>query len=130
MLSYEESQQAIDELIAELPPAIFHELNLGVSLTEQTLFDENGLLILGQYHVQPRGLGRYVNIHYGSMVMAHGHLPPDAFRDQLKSTLHHELTHHLESLAGDKSLEIEDAINIRRMLSGRRLFIRRKPEEK
>jgi len=128
MLSYEESQIAIDEMIDELPPAIFRELNMGVSLTYETLYDENGLLILGQYHVQPRGLGRYVNIHYGSMVLAHGHLPPALFRNQLKSTLHHELTHHLESLAGDKSLEIQDAIDVRRMLSGRRIF-RRRPEE-
>jgi len=129
MLTYEESQQAIDELISELPPAIFRDLNCGVSLTEETLYDENGLLILGQYHVQPNGLGRYVNIHYGSMLLAHGYLPPDAFRNQLKSTLHHELTHHLESLAGDKSLEIQDAIDVRRMLSGRRLLRRRPPSE-
>ena len=129
MLTFEESQLAVDELVGELPPAIFRNLNCGVSLTEETLYDESGLLILGQYHVQPYGLGRYVNIHYGSMVVAYGHLPPDAFRNQLKSTLHHELTHHLESLAGDKSLEVQDAIDKRRMLGGRRIYRRRKPEE-
>ncbi|MCL1787504.1 MAG: hypothetical protein FWG38_05920 [Defluviitaleaceae bacterium] len=117
MLTFEESQAAVDELIDELPPEIFRELNCGVSVVPDVLYDANGLLILGQYHVQPRGLGRYVTINYGSIVLTHGHLPPEAFRDQLRYVLHHELTHHLESLAGDRSLEIEDAINVRRLLN-------------
>ena len=116
MLTFEEAQMAVDELIDELPPEIFKELNCGVSVVPDTLYDSNGLLILGHYHVQPRGLGRYVTIYYGSIVLAHGHLSPDRFRDKLKYVLHHELTHHLESLAGDHSLEIEDEKNVRRLL--------------
>ena len=119
MLTFEEAQAAVDELIDELPPEIFRELNCGVSLVPDTLYDGNGLLILGQYHVQPRGLGRYVTINYGSLVIAHGHLSPEGFRDQIRHVLHHELTHHLESLAGDRSLEIEDARNVRKLLSGK-----------
>ena len=116
MLSFEESQAALDEFIDALPPEIFKELNCGVALTPQTIYDENGLIILGQYHVEPRGLGRYVTIHYGSICVAHGHLDAQSFREKIKYVLHHELTHHLESLAGDRSLEVQDAIDIRRML--------------
>jgi hypothetical protein len=111
LLTFEEAQEALDELIDGLPPEIFKHLNCGVALTHETLYDNDGLLILGQYHVQPHGLGRYVNIHYGSMWEAYGYLPPRAFRRELRRVLHHELTHHLECLAGDKSLEIQDAID-------------------
>jgi len=116
MLTIEETQTILDELIEELPPEIFNGLNCGVALIPDTTYDENGLLILGQYHVQPHGLGRYVTIHYGSIFAAHGHLSPEHFREKIKYVLHHELTHHLESLAGDKSLEKQDALDIRRML--------------
>ncbi|MCL2362945.1 MAG: hypothetical protein FWC73_14185 [Defluviitaleaceae bacterium] len=119
MLTFEETQTALDEFIDELPPEIFNGLNCGVALIPDTTYDHNGLLILGQYHVEPQGLGRYVTIHYGSISAAHGHLPPEEFREKIKYVLHHELTHHLESLAGDKSLEKQDAIDIRKML---RLF--------
>lgn len=111
MLSFEETQEALDELTAELPPEIFKNLNCGVVLTQQTLYDDTGRLILGQYHYQPRGLGRYVNVHYGSMMRVYAHLRPEEFRKALKDVLYHELTHHLENMAGDRSLEITDEIN-------------------
>ncbi|MCL2287329.1 MAG: hypothetical protein FWC32_13330 [Firmicutes bacterium] len=119
MLTFEEAQEALDQLLEELPPEIFKGLNCGVSLRPDVIFGSNGLLILGQYHVEPRGLGRYVTINYGSIAAAHGHLSPEEFKDKLKYVLHHELTHHLESLAGDRSLEIKDAHDVRRMLMGR-----------
>jgi len=99
----------------QLPSAIFKDLNCGVALIPDTTVDNDGLLILGQYHVQPRGLGRYITIHYGSIMAIHGHLPPHEFRDKIKEVLHHELTHHIENLAGDRSLEIKDAQDIARM---------------
>jgi len=119
MLTFEEAQAALDELIAELPPEIFKGLNCGVSLVQDPLYDSNGLLILGQYHVEPHGLGRYVTINYGSLVAAHGYLNPEGFREKMKHVLHHELTHHLEHLAGDRSLEIKDAQHVRELLAKR-----------
>ncbi|MCL2528396.1 MAG: hypothetical protein FWE42_08250 [Defluviitaleaceae bacterium] len=116
MLSYEETQEALNQQIDALPPEIFKGLNGGVALRPDTLYDTNGLLILGQYHVEPHGLGRYVTINYGSILTAHGHLDSDGFREKLKEVLYHELTHHLENLAGDRSLEVKDSLDIRRML--------------
>ena len=115
-MTFEEAQIALDEIAAELPQAIFDGLNGGYVLTEQTLVGDDGLYILGQYHVDPRGLGRYVTVHYGSVAAIYGYLSPDAFRKKLKHVLHHELTHHLEHLAGDRSLEIKDAIDRARYL--------------
>ena len=118
MPTYEQTQEALDQLINALPPGIFRNLNGGVALREAPVYDHNGLLILGHYHVEPRGLGRYITIHYGSLAIAYGHLSPDRFCEKLKDTLHHELTHHLEHLAGDRSLEIQDEQQIKRILSG------------
>jgi len=119
MLTFEESQDVLDELIDELPPEIFKGLNGGAVLIPDIMHDSNGLLILGQYHYQPRGLGRYVTIHHGSIFAAHGHLTAEQFREKIKHVLHHELTHHLENLAGDRSLEIKDAHDVSRKLARR-----------
>jgi hypothetical protein len=116
MLTFDESQLALDEIACALPQAIFRGLNGGYALTHDTKKDENGLYILGQYHVQPHGLGRYVTIHYGSLIEIYGHLSEKSFRKKLKEVLHHELIHHLESLAGDRSLEIQDEIDKARYL--------------
>ncbi|MCL2378107.1 MAG: hypothetical protein FWC77_03170 [Defluviitaleaceae bacterium] len=117
MLTIEETQAALNQQIDELPPGIFKGLNGGVALLPDIMHDANGLLILGQYHHEPYGLGRYVTINYGSLTMAYGYMPTEVFLERLRHTLHHELTHHLESLAGDRSLEIEDAQNIAKMLT-------------
>ena len=117
--TFEETQEALDQMIDDLPPDIFKGLNGGVALVPDAMYDENGLLILGHYHVQPYGLGRYVSIYYGSMMAAYGHYGPQAFRERVKDTLYHELTHHLESLAGDRTLEKEDARTFARLLARR-----------
>ena len=117
MLNFEETQEALTQQIDALPPGIYKGLNCGVILIPDTMYDANGLLILGQYHVDPYGLGRYVTIHHGSLAVAYGHLSAEAFIEKLRDTLHHELTHHLESLAGDRSLEIKDKQDIAKMLS-------------
>jgi len=116
MLTFEETQEALNQQIDALPPGIYKDLNCGVALLPGALYDTNGLLILGQYHVDPYGLGRYVTIQYGSLTVAFGHLSAEGFIEKLRDTLHHELTHHLESLAGDRSLEIKDKQDIARML--------------
>ncbi|MCL2225913.1 MAG: hypothetical protein FWB96_13175 [Defluviitaleaceae bacterium] len=116
MLSFEEAEIALDEIAAELPPAIFDKLNGGYVLTPHVMRDAHGLYILGQYHVQPNGLGRFVTVHYGSICEVYSGISARMFREKLKFVLHHELTHHLESLAGDKSLEIQDEIDKTRYL--------------
>jgi len=125
MLTFEEAREALTQIADALPPAIFEELNGGVLLLPDTVTDEHDLLILGQYHVDPLGFGRYVTIHYGSMQAAYGHLSGEAFQKKLEGVLRHELIHHLENLAGDRSLEIKDAIQIERYIRFRR---RKSPE--
>lgn len=110
-MSFEEAQDVLDEIAAALPREIFRGLNGGYVLTDETIFDGDGLVIMGMYHHEPLGLGRYITVHYGSLLAVYGFMPPQIFREKLKEVLHHELTHHLESLAGDRSLEIQDEID-------------------
>ena len=117
MLNFEETQETLTQQTDALPPGIYKGLNCGVILIPDAMYDANGLLILGQYHVDPYGLGRYVTIHHGSLMVAYGHLSAEEFVEKLRDTLHHELTHHLESLAGDRSLEIKDKQDIAKILA-------------
>lgn len=103
MLSFEEAGYVLDELIEELPEEIFKNLNGGVNLIEEAKKSEDGRYTMGTYF---RGtLGRYVELYYGSFVELYGSMDDELFRTRLKKTLHHELTHHIESMAGDRSLE-------------------------
>lgn len=122
-LTIEHAQEILDLLYDQIPDVIFRELNGGVVLTPETVWQPpsvgENLLILGQYHVNTNGLGRYITIYYGSVMRAYGNLSDEEIAVKLKELLHHELTHHLESLAGDRSLEIEDAITIHKILEER-----------
>ena len=119
MQTFEETQDILQQLIDKLPPDIFEGLNCGVILLPDALYGENGLLTLGRYHVEPYGLGRYITIQYGSLIAAFGHLDIQSFNKKLEDTLHHELTHHLEHKAGDKSLEHQDKKDVREILQRR-----------
>lgn len=103
MLSYEEAGVVLDELANELPDGIFEKLNGGVSFVEDSVTSEDGRYTLGTYFRNE--MGRYIELYYGSFVNLFGDMDDELFRRRLKNTLHHELTHHIESLAGDRSLE-------------------------
>ena len=109
-----------EELLAAeceaLPEEIFAELNGGVNLLPDIRRDGDGLYIMGLYHNDV--MGRYVELFYGSFRAVHPEADEDALRALLGETLRHELTHHLESLAGDRSLEKWDEEHRRALLRG------------
>ena len=114
MITIDEMMDQLDEIYDELPPDFLKELNGGVILSpdikKHPASDESHpLFILGEYHHQPRGLGRYIVIYYGSFAKTFAYLNPKQMQEKLRKTLLHEFTHHLESLAGERGLEIEDA---------------------
>jgi len=110
LFSIEEINEMLDEIAAELPEGIFRELNGGVSLLDEAKRSDKdpdgGLYTLGEYRRDQ--MGRYIVIYYGSLIALYGHSPYKKMRKRLRDVLTHELTHHLESLAGDRSLEKED----------------------
>ncbi|MCL2684550.1 MAG: metallopeptidase family protein [Synergistaceae bacterium] len=110
MLSFHEVGKILDAIADELPREFFKDLNGGILLMPKACRDHGnsvrGLYTLGEYvHDE---MGRYIIIYYGSFVAVYKDLPPDELRKELRETLIHEFTHHLESLSGDCSLDMED----------------------
>ena len=114
MFSIDDINQMLDEIVAELPDEVFHELNGGVSLLAETKYSDadpdGGLYTLGEYNHNQ--MGRYIVIYYGSVCAVHGSCTHGQMRSNLKKLISHELTHHLESLAGARDLEIKDEIEM------------------
>jgi len=110
LFEIEEINDMLDEIAAELPEGVFRELNGGVSLLNETKRSSKdpggGLYTLGEYRRDQ--MGRYIVIYYGSLIAVYGNSSNKKMRKYLRDVLTHELTHHIESLAGDRSLEIED----------------------
>lgn len=122
MIPIDEMEIMLDEITAELPKDFFNALNGGiVLLPEQKLHPKsvgNDLYILGEYN-HGGVFGRYIAIYYGSFERVYGHFSKAGLKEQLKSTIKHEFLHHLESMAGEKGLEIKDARDIQNYLKGK-----------
>lgn len=106
----------LDEISEEIPGEFFEKLNEGVILLPRTKVhpestDEKPLYILGEYRRSVTG--RNIVIYYGSFSKAFSGISERQLKRKLKDTLLHEFTHHLESLAGERGLEVKDAENIR-----------------
>ena len=123
MIPIEEMETMLDDIAAEVPPEFYKELNGGIILLPEAkrhagknLDDMN---IMGEYY---RGgeMGRFIAIYYGSFELVYGYLPKAQLRQQLKKVLLHEFTHHLESLAGRRDLEIKDERGIAEYLRSKR----------
>ena len=114
LFTIEEINEMLDEIAAELPEGVFRELNGGVSLLAETKRSNKdpagGLYTLGEYRRDQ--MGRYIVIYYGSLNAVYGSSSYAKMRKHLRDVLTHELTHHIESLAGDRSLEIEDEMDL------------------
>ncbi len=111
MISIEETQDLLDEIAESLPPEFYNDLNGGILLLpeeKQSPYSVDGdLWILGEYQ---RGgmMGRLIKIYYGSFARMFPNAPKERIAAQLRETLLHEFTHHLESLAGERGLEVWD----------------------
>ena len=121
MLTFEEVGDILDVIAEELPKEFFKDLNGGILLLPETCQDQGdsarGLYTLGEYvHDE---MGRYIIIYYGSFVALYKDLSPEKLRKELRETLIHEFTHHIESLAGERGLEIKDELEMARFRTPR-----------
>ncbi len=103
MLSFEEAGRVLDAAVEQLPEGIFVDLNGGVNLLPEEKKGEDGRFVLGLYH--RNSMGRYVEIFYGSFLRVFPEATDEEFAAELEKTLRHELTHHVENKAGDRTLE-------------------------
>ena len=118
MVTIEEAGVMLDEIAQELPTDFYKQLNGGILLLpgakiHEAAKDSSDLYIMGEY-TNSHTMGRYITIYFGSFEAVYGYMQPKAFREQLKRVLVHEFTHHLESLAGDRSLERKDQRDLER----------------
>ena len=121
MITIDEMGKILDGLAAELPEEFYRELNGGIILLPKVKRNTAGkdLYIMGEYY-RGGNMGRYIAIYYGSFEKVYGHLPTERIKTQLKKTLRHEFRHHVESLAGERGLEIEDEEGLAEYLRNRR----------
>jgi hypothetical protein len=120
MVTIEEMEMMLDEIALELPEVFYKDLNGGILLLPEVRMHPKGvgndLYIMGEYH-RNSAQGRFIVIYYGSFSNVYGHLPPEQLKERLASTLKHEFQHHLESLAGDRSLEKKDEQDMARYMN-------------
>ncbi|MBI9012079.1 MAG: metallopeptidase family protein [Clostridiales bacterium] len=111
MITIDEMEVMLEEIANDFPKELYNKLNGGIILLpeekQSPMSKKDDLYILGQYHVD-RMMGRYIVIYYGSFVRLFGTLNYEILKAKLIHTLKHEFIHHLESLAGEHGLEIED----------------------
>ena len=123
MISMDDMHEMLNELVDELPEPFFRDLNGGVSLQPQAKLDPHvrgdDLYILGEY-LSGGSLGRCIFLYYGSFQRVYGDLAPELLRDKVRGVLRHEFRHHVESLAGENALELEDQRELAAYLHRRR----------
>lgn len=113
LLTIDQVNDFLDETADSFPEALFDGLNGGVNLLEEALpdpeFPEGEMYTLGEYCDD--SLGRYINLYYGSFAALAEQEDWDrqTWEDELRTTLSHELTHHMEARGGLHALDDRDA---------------------
>lgn len=116
IMSFEQAADVLDELAEQFPAVLFEELNGGVNLLEDTVsdpeFPEGEMYILGEYCEDCLGL--YINLYYGSFsaLAEREAWTKETWKEELRITLSHELTHHMENRSGLHGLDDRDAAEL------------------
>lgn len=113
MITTEQYNHIITELLDELPEEFFRELSGGVIVSEAMVIPDyaqgNDLYTMGQYQIYS-GI-RQIVMFRGSFNSAHPNVDLFEAKNLLRGILRHEFRHHLEYLAGihnSSSLEAQD----------------------
>ena len=107
MITLDRFEELAEEAVADVPEEFFEHLNGGIVIVDRVKNPEHPLYIMGEY-TQSRMMGRHILLYYGSFMKVYSDISEDALRSVIRATTLHEFTHHLESLSGEKDLEIKD----------------------
>lgn len=115
--SIEEVHAMLDKIATEIPVEFFDKLNEGVVLLDEYKIHPESrardtLYIMGEYARSVTG--RNIKIYYGSFKNVYKGISNEDLYEKLKHTLLHEFTHHLESLAGERGLEVQDSQDMKK----------------
>lgn len=106
----DEVQEILEKICESIPSYAYEHLNGGIILTEEVKYHEESrnddLLIMGEY--QRSMLGNMIKIYYGSFMEMYRFSSREILKKKLEEVLLHEFTHHLEFLANEWGLVIED----------------------
>lgn len=119
ILSIDQCYDILDRMVEEYPEELLDSLNGGILLLEEALPDPEAgedVYIMGEYCWDE--MGRYINLYYGSFVALLSEEDESVWEDELRITLRHELTHHVEGLAGERSLEYKDSAQLEAFRAG------------
>lgn len=111
MITYDAFDRIVQEEIALLPEYVHHDLTGGVLIDPGTYLHParvaDDLYIMGTYSTG--GItGKAIILYYGSFMATMPNASEEALRLKIRETLRHEFLHHLETMAGEKSLVDED----------------------
>ena len=112
ILTFDQAGDLLDQLAEGFPEALFEELNGGVNLLEDAVpdleFPEGDMYVMGEFC--DNLLGRYINLYYGSFaaLAEKEDWTEEDWRAELRQTLSHELTHHMETRGGLHALDDKD----------------------
>ena len=111
MVSIDRAQELLDEIAEELPTEFFDGLNGGIILSNEAKVHsesvDDDLFILGEYEWD-HFLGSIIILYYGSFKEVFGNMSETKIKKELRKTLLHEFTHHLEARGGVNELERKD----------------------
>ena len=130
ILTFDQAGDLLDQLAEGFPEALFEELNGGVNLLEDAVpdleFPEGDMYVMGEFC--DNLLGRYINLYYGSFaaLAEKEDWTEEDWRAELRQTLSHELTHHMEGRGGLHALDDKDEAQ---MAAWRAEYENREPDE-
>ena len=120
-LTFDQVGELLDEMAEQFPPIFFEELNGGILLEEEAkedpLFPPGEMYFMGEY-IQDGFLGCSINLYYGSFLASarNEDWDEETWKQELYTTLAHELTHHIEGLANAHGLDDKDEEDLLRYL--------------
>ena len=112
ILTIDEVNDLLDDMADAIPECLFDGLNGGVNLLEEAEpdpeFPPGEMYILGEYRDDL--LGDYINLYYGSFaaIAEREEWDDETWEQELRVTLAHELTHHMELRSGLHALDDRD----------------------
>ena len=112
ILTIDEVNDLLDDMADAIPECLFDGLNGGVNLLEEAEpdpeFPPGEMYILGEYRDDL--LGNYINLYYGSFaaIAEREEWDDETWEQELRVTLAHELTHHMELRSGLHALDDRD----------------------
>ena len=102
-MNFERFTEIAEEELLLLPDYVFKDLNGGIIADEKEYLhpaaQSNDLYIMGIYS-RDRIMGKRIILYYGSFVRILHDADESVYRKRIRSTIRHEILHHLESQAG------------------------------